>query len=197
MTLKIKNIEFRLIQTNYKYTTVEDNTEILSQNESTSRYNYFLIMRHNPEFRHDKLFIEAYNNRYYKNFNQTFYEDDIINELTYDNIKKKVLEILTHKFPEFDDFNKNIRRYDPIILAENTFMSLFTFDALEDDTKKVMSIIDEISNELTKKYQISFKFDKKIEKVKNNKVILNGPKVSDLFDILMSQAREKKQSLKF
>lgn len=185
MELKINTIEFELIQTDYEKIDVVSEGDVLlfGSDRLSARYNYFLVMRHNPEFRHYKSFKEGYEGRWSnKSFFNDFSQNDIMNELTYEEIQINALTLLKNKFPEFDNFKLGIHRFSPEILAENTFMSLFAFDAQEDKEQTVKDSLNSIADELTEFYEknkINFKLKLDVQKVSNNKVVLKGPQISE------------------
>tara|TARA_B110000008_G_scaffold255409_1_gene272123 strand:- start:6245 stop:6817 length:573 start_codon:yes stop_codon:yes gene_type:complete len=182
--MDLKQIQFRIIQTGYKDITVKekDNSEIYYDDILSNKYNYLVVMSHNPEFQHDETFIEAYKNRW--NRNETFYENDIKNEMAYDHIRNEVLRMLTRKFPAFDDFRRNIRSPNPMIVAENIFMSLLVFDSPDDEMEKVMQTMEnmvEMLNNFYTKNGFSFQLDEKIDTVdENNEVILSDTEFKEI-----------------
>ena len=134
-------------------------------------------MSHNREFQHDTDYLYAYENQWnsYENMEETFYENDIRNEKLYKRIQNMVLKLLENKYGEFDDFTRNIRRYDPKLLTKNKHLSVFGFDALKDNVDTVMEFIKNMIDQLNKKYEkdnIRFQLDEKIYTVENNKILL-------------------------
>ena len=180
--MDLKQIQFRIIKTDYDNITIEDDSDILisKYDDDTNLYNYIVVMSHNPEFQHDTEFMDAYESRWNSNnMAKTFYESDIKNEKFYKSIQKKVLQLLSNKYGEFDDFTQNIRRYDPMLLTENKHLSVFGFDALKDNVDTVMEFINNMVdklNQLYGKYEISFQLDEKMDSVDENKKIILSEK---------------------
>ena len=180
-TMALKEIKFRIIETDYDKITIEDNTGILKSqyddnyDNSSNLYNYIVVMSHNPDFEHDTTFIKAYKSWNSDNMKKTFSKIDIRNEMTYEYIQKNVLQLLTDEYGEFDDFTGNIRRYNPVLLTENKHTSVFGFDALKVKVDNVMKFINnmvDMLNKFYRKYNISFQLDEKMDSIDKSKKIM-------------------------
>lgn len=177
--MDLKQIQFRIIKTEYDKITIKDDSDILisKYDDDTKLYNYIVVMSHNPEFQHDTNYLDVYESQWdsYENMKKIFYESDIRNEKLYKHIQNMVLKLLENKYGEFDDFTRNIRRYDPMLLTENKHLSVFGFDALKNNVDTVMKFINNMVEKLNQfygKYEIRFQLDEKMDSIDENKEII-------------------------